>query len=174
MAKINAKAGHQLRSVPTTTAQPMPTDLRRYHHGTGREGLRHQGPSVPPWVSASLLKVLPRPPMKVAVLDRPGCCRYPCVRQHDVNVLTGCRYSLGWTPRRPLHLRSVQGAGEGSAVVSPGHHRRRHLPVSAGSQARSITAAAGTKECKFWVWAATVLSRSSATTLISMFRHTSI
>ena len=90
-----------------------------------------------PWVSSALLKVLPKTAKKVAVLDRtkePGSLGEPRCRSDRRPLRPG---QQGYPA--VLHLRSVQGAGEGSAqgAFHPGHHRRRHLPVSAGSQARS-------------------------------------
>ena len=91
-----------------------------------------------PWVSSALLKVLPKTAKKVAVLDRtkePGSLGEPLyldvaatLREAGLNdvVLTGGRYGLGSkdTPA-VLHLRSVQGAGEGSAqgALHSGYHR---------------------------------------------------
>ena len=99
-----------------------------------------------PWVSASLLKVLPKTAKKIAVLDRtkePGSLGEPLyldvaatLREAGMNDV-----SVDRRPLRPgqqghpavLHLRSVQGAGEGcpEGAFHSGHHRRRDRPVPA-------------------------------------------
>ena len=118
-----------------------------------------------PWVSASLLKVLPKTAKKVAVLDRtkePGSLGEPLyldvaatLREAGLNdvVLTGGRYGLGSKDTPPSSIfalfkelekdqpkeRFTLGITDDVTFLS--------LPEV---KPAPITAAAGTKECKFW------------------------
>ena len=148
-----------------------------------------------PWVSSALLKVLPKTAKKVAVLDRtkePGSLGEPLyldvaatLREAGLNdvILTGGRYGLGSkdTPRLPSSLcsRSWRRISRRSAspwaspMMSPACLCLRSSPLPSPQLLAPRSASSG-------VWAATAPlaltrtpSRSSATTLISMFRHTS-
>ena len=118
-----------------------------------------------PWVSSSLLKVLPKTAKKVAVLDRtkePGSLGEPLyldvaatLREAGLNdvVLTGGRYGLGSKDTPPSSIfalfkelekdqpkeRFTLGITDDVTFLS--------LPEV---KPAPITAAAGTKECKFW------------------------
>ena len=118
-----------------------------------------------PWVSSALLKVLPKTAKKVAVLDRtkePGSLGEPLyldvaatLREAGLNdvVLTGGRYGLGSKDTPPSSIfalfkelekdqpkeRFTLGITDDVTFLS--------LPEV---KPAPITAAAGTKECKFW------------------------
>ena len=118
-----------------------------------------------PWVSSALLKVLPKTAKKVAVLDRtkePGSLGEPLyldvaatLREAGMNdvVLTGGRYGLGSKDTPPSSIfalfkelekdqpkeRFTLGITDDVTFLS--------LPEV---KPAPITAAAGTKECKFW------------------------
>ena len=118
-----------------------------------------------PWVSSALLKVLPATAKKVAVLDRtkePGSLGEPLyldvaatLREAGLNdiVLTGGRYGLGSKDTPPSSIfalfkelekdqpkeRFTLGITDDVTFLS--------LPEV---KPAPITAAAGTKECKFW------------------------
>jgi pyruvate-ferredoxin/flavodoxin oxidoreductase len=118
-----------------------------------------------PWVSSALLKVLPKTAKKVAVLDRtkePGSLGEPLyldvattLREAGLNdvVLTGGRYGLGSKDTPPS---SVFALYTELAKASP--KPRFTLGITDDVTNLSlpevkpapITAAAGTKECKFW------------------------
>ncbi len=148
-----------------------------------------------PWVSSALLKVLPKTAKKVAVLDRtkePGSLGEPLyldvaatLREAGMNdvVLTGGRYGLGSKDTPPSSIfalfkelekdqpkeRFTLGITDDVTVLS--------LPRSSPLPSPQLLAP---RSASSGVWAATVPSaqtrtpsRSSATTLISMFRHTS-
>ncbi len=148
-----------------------------------------------PWVSSALLKVLPKTAKKVAVLDRtkePGSLGEPLyldvaatLREAGLNdvVLTGGRYGLGSkdTPRPPSSLCSRSwrrisrrsASPSASPMMSPACLCLKSSPLPSPQQLAPRSASSG-------VWAATAPSvrtrtpsRSSATTRISMFRHTS-
>ena len=118
-----------------------------------------------PWVSSALLKVLPKTAKKVAVLDRtkePGSLGEPLyldvaatLREAGKNdvILTGGRYGLGSKDTPPSSIfalfkelekdqpkeRFTLGITDDVTFLS--------LPEV---KPAPITAAAGTKECKFW------------------------
>ena len=118
-----------------------------------------------PWVSASLLKVLPKTAKKVAVLDRtkePGALGDPLyldvattLREAGLNdvVLCGGRYGLGSKDTPPSSVFAVYTELEKDA---PKHRftigivddvTNLSLPEV---KPAPITSAPGTKECKFW------------------------
>ena len=118
-----------------------------------------------PWVSEALLKVLPKTVKKIAVLDRtkePGSLGEPLyldvaatLREAGLNdiVLTGGRYGLG-SKGHPaeLRVRCVQGTREGRpkarfTIGITDDVTNLSLPEI---KPAPITAAPGTKECKFW------------------------
>ncbi len=148
-----------------------------------------------PWVSSALLKVLPKTVKKIAVLDRtkePGSLGEPLyldvattLREAGMNdvVLTGGRYGLGSKDTPPSSVFAIYTELEKDApkprftIGITDDVTNLSLPEV---KPAPITSAPGTKECKFWVSAATVLSvltrtppRSSATILTSTFRLTS-
>ncbi len=118
-----------------------------------------------PWVSASLLKVLPKTAKKIAVLDRtkePGSLGEPLyldvaatLREAGMNdvVLTGGRYGLGSKDTPPSSIFALFKELEKDAPKE-----RFTLGITDDVTGLSlpeikpapITAAAGTKECKFW------------------------
>ena len=118
-----------------------------------------------PWVSASLLKVLPATAKKVAVLDRtkePGSLGEPLyldvaatLREAGKNdvILTGGRYGLGSKDTPPSSIFALFKELEKDAPKE-----RFTLGITDDVTFLSlpevkpapITAAAGTKECKFW------------------------
>ena len=118
-----------------------------------------------PWVSASLLKVLPETVKKIAVLDRtkePGALGEPLyldvaatLREAGKNdiVLTGGRYGLGSKDTPPSSIFAVfteLAKDEPKARFTIGivdDVTNLSLPEV---KPAPITAALGTKECKFW------------------------
>ena len=118
-----------------------------------------------PWVSASLLKVLPKTAKKVAVLDRtkePGSLGEPLyldvaatLREAGLNdvVLTGGRYGLGSKDTPPSSIFALY-----KELEKDQPKERFTLGITDDVTFLSlpevkpapITAAAGTKECKFW------------------------
>ena len=118
-----------------------------------------------PWVSASLLKVLPKTAKKVAVLDRtkePGSLGEPLyldvaatLREAGLNdvVLTGGRYGLGSKDTPPSSIFALF-----KELEKDQPKERFTLGITDDVTGLSlpevkpapITAAAGTKECKFW------------------------
>ena len=118
-----------------------------------------------PWVPASLLKVLPETVKKIAVLDRtkePGALGEPLyldvaatLREAGKNdiVLTGGRYGLGSKDTPPSSIFAVYtelAKDEPKARFTIGivdDVTNLSLPEV---KPAPITAALGTKECKFW------------------------
>ena len=118
-----------------------------------------------PWVSASLLKVLPKTAKKVAVLDRtkePGSLGEPLyldvaatLREAGKNdvILTGGRYGLGSKDTPPSSIFALY-----KELEKDQPKERFTLGITDDVTFLSlpevkpapITAAAGTKECKFW------------------------
>ena len=118
-----------------------------------------------PWVSASLLKVLPKTAKKVAVLDRtkePGSLGEPLyldvaatLREAGKNdvILTGGRYGLGSKDTPPSSIFALF-----KELEKDQPKERFTLGITDDVTGLSlpevkpapITAAAGTKECKFW------------------------
>ena len=118
-----------------------------------------------PWVSSALLKVLPKTAKKVAVLDRtkePGSLGEPLyldvaatLREAGLNdiVLTGGRYGLGSKDTPPSSIFALYKELEKNQPKE-----RFTLGITDDVTFLSlpevkpapITAAAGTKECKFW------------------------
>ena len=118
-----------------------------------------------PWVSSALLKVLPKTAKKIAVLDRtkePGSLGEPLyldvaatLREAGMNdvVLTGGRYGLGSKDTPPSSIFALFKELEKDAPKE-----RFTLGITDDVTGLSlpeikpapITAAAGTKECKFW------------------------
>ena len=118
-----------------------------------------------PWVSASLLKVLPKTAKKVAVLDRtkePGALGDPLyldvattLREAGLNdvVLCGGRYGLGSKDTPPSSVFAIYKELEKDAPKSRftvgivDDVTNLSLPEV---KPAPITAAEGTVECKFW------------------------
>ena len=118
-----------------------------------------------PWVSASLLKVLPETTKKIAVLDRtkePGSLGEPLyldvaatLREAGLNdiVLTGGRYGLGSKDTPPSSVFAVYKELEKDApkarftIGIVDDVTNLSLPEV---KPAPITSAPGTKECKFW------------------------
>ena len=118
-----------------------------------------------PWVSSALLKVLPKTAKKVAVLDRtkePGSLGEPLyldvsatLREAGLNdiVLTGGRYGLGSKDTPPSSIFALY-----KELEKDQPKERFTLGITDDVTFLSlpevkpapITAAAGTKECKFW------------------------
>ena len=118
-----------------------------------------------PWVSSALLKVLPKTAKKVAVLDRtkePGSLGEPLyldvaatLREAGLNdvVLTGGRYGLGSKDTPPSSIFALF-----KELEKDQPKERFTLGITDDVTGLSlpevkpapITAAAGTKECKFW------------------------
>ena len=118
-----------------------------------------------PWVSSALLKVLPKTAKKVAVLDRtkePGSLGEPLyldvaatLREAGMNdvVLTGGRYGLGSKDTPPSSIFALF-----KELEKDQPKERFTLGITDDVTGLSlpevkpapITAAAGTKECKFW------------------------
>ena len=118
-----------------------------------------------PWVSASLLKVLPETTKKIAVLDRtkePGSLGEPLyldvaatLREAGKNdiVVTGGRYGLGSKDTPPSSIFAVY-----TELAKDQPKERFTLGITDDVTFLSlpeikpapITAAEGTKECKFW------------------------
>ena len=118
-----------------------------------------------PWVSASLLKVLPKTVKKIAVLDRtkePGALGEPLfldvaatLREDGLNdiVLTGGRYGLGSKDTPPSSIFALF-----TELAKDEPKPRFTLGITDDVTGLSlpevkpapITAALGTKECKFW------------------------
>ena len=118
-----------------------------------------------PWVSSALLKVLPATAKKVAVLDRtkePGSLGEPLyldvaatLREAGLNdvVLTGGRYGLGSKDTPPSSIFALF-----KELEKDQPKERFTLGITDDVTGLSlpevkpapITAAAGTKECKFW------------------------
>ena len=118
-----------------------------------------------PWVSASLLKVLPETTKKIAVLDRtkePGALGEPLyldvaatLREAGKNdiVVTGGRYGLGSKDTPPSSIFAVY-----TELAKDQPKERFTLGITDDVTFLSlpeikpapITAAEGTKECKFW------------------------
>ena len=118
-----------------------------------------------PWVSASLLKVLPKTAKKIAVLDRtkePGSLGEPLyldvaatLREAGMNdvILTGGRYGLGSKDTPPSSVFAVYKELEKDDPKSRftigivDDVTNLSLPEV---KPAPITSAPGTKECKFW------------------------
>ena len=118
-----------------------------------------------PWVSDSLLKVLPKTVKKIAVLDRtkePGALGDPLyldvavtLREAGLNdiVLTGGRYGLGSKDTPPSSVFAVYKELEKDApkarftIGIVDDVTNLSLPEV---KPAPITSAPGTKECKFW------------------------
>ena len=118
-----------------------------------------------PWVSASLLKVLPKTAKKIAVLDRtkePGALGDPLyldvavtLREAGLNdiVLTGGRYGLGSKDTPPSSVFAVYKELEKDdpkprfTIGIVDDVTNLSLPEV---KPAPITSAPGTKECKFW------------------------
>ena len=118
-----------------------------------------------PWVSEALLKVLPKTVKKIAVLDRtkePGSLGEPLyldvaatLREAGLNdiVLTGGRYGLGSKDTPPSSVFAVYKELEKDApkarftIGIVDDVTNLSLPEV---KPAPITAAPGTKECKFW------------------------
>ena len=118
-----------------------------------------------PWVSASLLKVLPKTAKKIAVLDRtkePGALGDPLyldvavtLREAGLNdiVLTGGRYGLGSKDTPPSSVFAVYKELEKDdpkprfTIGIVDDVTNLSLPEV---KPAPITSATGTKECKFW------------------------
>ena len=118
-----------------------------------------------PWVSDALLKVLPKTVKKIAVLDRtkePGSLGEPLyldvaatLREAGLNdiVLTGGRYGLGSKDTPPSSVFAVYKELEKDApkarftIGITDDVTNLSLPEV---KPAPITAAPGTKECKFW------------------------
>ena len=118
-----------------------------------------------PWVSEALLKVLPKTVKKIAVLDRtkePGALGEPLyldvaatLREAGLNdiVLTGGRYGLGSKDTPPSSVFAVYKELEKDApkarftIGIVDDVTNLSLPEV---KPAPITAAPGTKECKFW------------------------
>ena len=118
-----------------------------------------------PWVSEALLKVLPKTVKKIAVLDRtkePGSLGEPLyldvaatLREAGMNdiVLTGGRYGLGSKDTPPSSVFAVYKELEKDApkarftIGIVDDVTNLSLPEV---KPAPITAAPGTKECKFW------------------------
>ncbi|MCI8489156.1 MAG: pyruvate:ferredoxin (flavodoxin) oxidoreductase [Lachnospiraceae bacterium] len=118
-----------------------------------------------PWVSSALLKVLPKTAKKIAVLDRtkePGSLGDPLyldvaatLREAGLNdiVLTGGRYGLGSKDTPPSSVFAVYKELESDApkarftIGIVDDVTNLSLPEV---KPAPITAAEGTKECKFW------------------------
>ena len=118
-----------------------------------------------PWVSASLLKVLPKTAKKIAVLDRtkePGSLGEPLyldvaatLREAGMNdvILTGGRYGLGSKDTPPSSVFAVYKELEKDAPKSRftigivDDVTNLSLPEV---KPAPITSAPGTVECKFW------------------------
>ena len=118
-----------------------------------------------PWVSASLLKVLPETTKKIAVLDRtkePGALGEPLyldvaatLREAGKNgiVVTGGRYGLGSKDTPPSSIFAVY-----TELAKDQPKERFTIGITDDVTFLSlpeikpapITAAEGTKECKFW------------------------
>ncbi len=118
-----------------------------------------------PWVSSALLKVLPKTAKKVAVLDRtkePGSLGEPLfldvaatLREAGLNdvVLTGGRYGLGSKDTPPSSVFAIF-----TELAKDAPKARFTIGIVDDVTGLSlpevkpapITAAAGTKECKFW------------------------
>ena len=118
-----------------------------------------------PWVSSALLKVLPKTAKKVAVLDRtkePGSLGEPLyldvaatLREAGMNdvILTGGRYGLGSKDTPPSSIFALF-----KELEKDQPKERFTLGITDDVTGLSlpevkpapITAAAGTKECKFW------------------------
>ena len=118
-----------------------------------------------PWVSSALLKVLPKTAKKVAVLDRtkePGALGEPLfldvaatLREAGLNdiVLTGGRYGLGSKDTPPSSIFALF-----AELAKDEPKPRFTLGITDDVTNLSlpeikpapITAALGTKECKFW------------------------
>ena len=118
-----------------------------------------------PWVSASLLKVLPKTAKKIAVLDRtkePGSLGEPLyldvaatLREAGMNdvILTGGRYGLGSKDTPPSSVFAVYKELEKDApkarftIGIVDDVTNLSLPEV---KPAPITSAKGTVECKFW------------------------
>ncbi len=118
-----------------------------------------------PWVSAALLKVLPKTVKKIAVLDRtkePGSLGEPLyldvattLREAGMNdvVLTGGRYGLGSKDTPPSSVFAIYTELEKDApkprftIGITDDVTNLSLPEV---KPAPITSAPGTKECKFW------------------------
>ena len=118
-----------------------------------------------PWVSASLLKVLPKSVKKIAVLDRtkePGSLGEPLfldvattLREAGLNdiVLTGGRYGLGSKDTPPssvfaIYTELAKDAPKSRFTIGiVDDVTNLSLPEV---KPAPITSAAGTVECKFW------------------------
>ncbi len=118
-----------------------------------------------PWVSASLLKVLPKTVKKIAVLDRtkePGSLGEPLyldvattLREAKMNdiVLTGGRYGLGSKDTPPSSVFAIykelekDEPKERFTIGIVDDVTNLSLPEV---KPAPITSAAGTVECKFW------------------------
>ena len=118
-----------------------------------------------PWVSASLLKVLPKTAKKIAVLDRtkePGSLGEPLyldvaatLREAGMNdvILTGGRYGLGSKDTPPSSVFAVYKELEKDAPTARftigivDDVTNLSLPEV---KPAPITSAKGTVECKFW------------------------
>ena len=118
-----------------------------------------------PWVSASLLKVLPKTAKKIAVLDRtkePGSLGEPLyldvaatLRETGMNdvILTGGRYGLGSKDTPPSSVFAVYKELEKDApkarftIGIVDDVTNLSLPEV---KPAPITSAKGTVECKFW------------------------
>ena len=118
-----------------------------------------------PWVSASLLKVLPKTVKKIAVLDRtkePGSLGEPLyldvcttLREAGLNdiVLTGGRYGLGSKDTPPssvfaIYTELAKDAPKSRFVIGiVDDVTNLSLPEI---KPAPITSAEGTVECKFW------------------------
>ena len=118
-----------------------------------------------PWVSASLLKVLPKSVKKIAVLDRtkePGSLGEPLyldiattLREAGLNdiILTGGRYGLGSKDTPPssvfaIYTELAKDAPKSRFTIGiVDDVTNLSLPEV---KPAPITSAAGTVECKFW------------------------
>ncbi len=118
-----------------------------------------------PWSAAHLLKVLPKTAKKVAVLDRtkePGALGEPLyldvaatLREAGLNdiVLTGGRYGLGSKDTPPSSIFAVfadLAKDEPKARFTLGITDDVTFLSLPEVKPAPITAALGTKECKFW------------------------